>query len=89
MIINLENLTKSKEAPKWHWLISDPMGALGYTISFLPQNIDLLDLLIHTFKNRHTYLLCTGLNVHCVVICDLLFSPMKVGLLGHYRVQTK
>ena len=46
MIINLENLTKSKEAPKWHWLISDPMSALGYTISFLPQNIYLLDLLI-------------------------------------------
>ena len=46
MIINLENLTKSKEAQKWHWLILDPMGTFGYTISFLPQNIDLLDLLL-------------------------------------------
>ena len=53
MIINLENLTKSKEAPKWHWLILDPMGAFGYTISFLPQNIDLLDLFI---LSKQTYL---------------------------------
>ena len=53
MIINLENLTKSKEAPKWHWLILDPMGTFGYTISFLPQNIDLLDLLI---LSKQTYL---------------------------------